>query len=871
MNIEQSGRLVIFLGYAAGVGKTHAMLEAALRRRAEGLDVVIGTINPRHNLEAGDLLADFESIPPCEVQSDGGVSLFELDIDALLHRHPALALVDNLAHTNPAGSRHPRRYQDVQELLNAGIHVYTTLNIQHLESFKDVVEQITGFAEPDTVPDGVIDQAAEIELVDLPPDELIQRFVSGKVAPASPAGPNAEKFYRLGNLTALREMALRRAAGRVDEQMRAYMQSQVIQKVWAARERILVCVSPNGLGERLVRSARRLADELNAEWLAVYLETPAVLGLAQHRRDQISNTLRLAEELGAGIQVIPSMQTAPAIAQTIMDYARKQNVTKIVVGKPIRPRWYDLLRGSLVDELLYCSGDIDIHVVNSSEPAYIPPEEIPLHPSSSLQQYALGFLLTVIATGLGYLLELKISPTNLVMIYLLMVMLAAVYLGRGPAILVSIFGVLAFDYFFLPPYFTLAISDTEYLITFMALFLVGVVISALTANAREQAQAAQRRENDTAMLYFLSRDLAAADGLEAVLKAVRTHLEADFGRDVVVYLPQGEKLVPHISADSVYPAPGEIELNLAIWAYRHGEPAGLGTNTLPSAEPRFMPLKTFKHTVGVLSIKPLDPTLPLSRDQRRMLEAFANQTAQAVERVQLAEQARQVKLLQAAEKLQNALLNSVSHDLRTPLVSITGALTTLETQGDLLQPQARKSLVETAREEADRLNRLVGNLLDMTRLEAGALKVKRELADVQDLIGAAIGTVEPRLAGRALAVHVPDSFPLIPLDFVLIVHVLTNLLDNALKYSPEDSPLEIEASLHAEEIFISVKDCGPGIPSEDLERVFDKFYRVQRLHQAAGTGLGLAICKGIVEAHNGRIWAGNSHLGGAVITIALPL
>ncbi len=865
------GKLKIFLGYAAGVGKTYSMLEAAHQRLAEGVDVVIGYVETHKRAETEALVDGLELIARKQVTYHN-VTLPEMDVDAILARRPKLVLVDELAHTNAPGSRHPKRYQDVDELLNAGIDVYTTLNIQHLESLNDVVAQITGVLVRETIPDKVIDDASELELIDLPPDELLTRLVDGKIYVPEQAARAIEKFFRKGNLTALREMTLRRAAERVDDQMRAYMRSLAINQVWAASERIAVCVSPSGLGERLVRSARRLADELNADWMAIYVETPAHLALPQAKREQITRTLRLAEELGARVKVIPSTGTAQSIAKTIIEYARKHNVTKIVAGKPIRPRWFDLLRGgSLVDELIYRSGDIDIYVITSSEAARIPADENLLQTHSTWKKYVLGVALTVLATGLGYLVELNISPTNLVMIYLLAVMIAAVYLGRGPSILVSVLGVFAFDFFFVPPYFTFAVSDTEYIITFAGLFLVGVVISALAVRAREQAEAAQRREADTAMLYALSRDLAAAEGLEAVLKAVRTHLEADFGRDVVIYLPAGDTLTPYIDSDSFQPPPGETELSLALWSYRHAEPAGLGTNTLPSAEPRFMPLKTSQHMVGVLSLKPLDPTHPLSPDQRRMLESFANQTAQAIERVHLAEQARQIKLLQAAEKLQNALLNSISHDLRTPLVSITGALTTLEEQGDVLETDTRQSLVETAREEADRLNRLVGNLLDMTRLEAGALKVKRETADVQDVIGAALGQMEDRLAGHSLQVDVPDTFPLVNLDFVLIVHVITNLLDNALKYSPKNSPLEVQARIVGREVQIGVLDRGLGIPQDDLERVFDKFYRVQRPDQVTGTGLGLAICKGIVEAHNGRIWAANREGGGTQITIALPV
>lgn len=863
------GKLKIFLGYAAGVGKTYAMLEAAHQRKAEGVDVVIGYVETHQRAETEELVAGLELIPRKQVEYHN-VSLPEMDVDAIQTRHPNLALVDELAHTNTPGSRHPKRYQDVLELLNAGINVYTTLNIQHLESLNNVVEQITGVLVKETIPDKVLDEASELELIDLPPDELLQRLSDGKVYIPEQAARALQKFFRKGNLTALREIALRRAAERVDDQMRAYMHSSAISGPWAAGERILVCVSPSELGEKLVRSARRLADELNADWFAIHVEPPNHTVLPQSKRDQATRNLQLAEELGAITKVMPSGNSVVSIAETIISYARKHNITKIVIGKPIHPRWFDLLRGSLVDELIYRSGDIDIYVITSSEPARIPPEENPLNLHSSLSRYLWSIALTALATLIGHFVGRGISPTNLVMLYLLTVVVVAVFLGRGPSMLAALLGVLAFDFFFVPPFYTFVVDDTEYILTFIGLFIVGIVVSALTVRAREQADAAQSREADTALLYSLSRELAAADSHETILKAMQTHLEASFGRDVVIYLPVGNSMRLVLDADSLQPAPGETELSLAQWSFRHAEAAGSGTNTLPSAEPRFLPLKTSRHTVGVLSFKPLDPTRPLTSDQRRMLDAFANQTAQAVERVNLSEQTRQIKLLQAAEKLQTALLNSISHDLRTPLVSITGALTTLESQDETISTESRHSLLETAREEAERLNRLVSNLLDMTRLESGALRVKREPADVQDVVGTSIGQMEARLVGRSLRTDVPDDLPIISVDFVLIVHVLNNLLDNALKYSPENSPLEIRAWRLQNEILISVTDQGWGIPPGDLERIFDKFYRVQRSEQVAGTGLGLAICKGIMEAHGGRIWAENRPGGGTILTISLP-
>jgi two-component system, OmpR family, sensor histidine kinase KdpD len=861
------GKLKIFLGYAAGVGKTYAMLEAAHQRREEGLDVVIGYIETHKRIETEELVAGLEIIPRKRSEYHG-VELTEMDVDAILARQPRLLLVDELAHLNAPGSRHPKRYQDVDELLTAGIDVYTTLNVQHLESLNDIVAQITGTLVRETIPDSVIDSATEIELVDLPPDELLNRLREGKVYIPEQAARAIEEFFRKGNLTALREMAMRRAAERVDDQMRAYMQTRAIPGPWHATERLLVCISPNTLGERLVRSTRRLADELNAEWFAVYVETPEHEHLSQASRDQVSHTMRLAEELGARTKTLPLSQTAPGVAGTLLQYAHKHNVTKIVAGKPLRPVWQEWLHGSIVEQLIRRSGNIDVYVISSTDAGKLPAEEAVWQPHRPYLRYVWSILLVAAATFLSALLGREISPTNLVMVYLLTVVISAVYLGRGPAILASILGVLSFDFFFVPPFFTFKVSDAEYLLTFAGLLIVGWVISYLTARAREQANAAERREADTAALYALSRDLAAADGMEAVLKAIQTHIEQAFGRAVVVYLADGGKLQPNALAADVQP--GETETAIAQWAFKNGESAGRGTNTLPGADFRFIPLKTARRTVGVLGVKPKESESLLSPDQRRLLEAFASQSAQAIERVQLAEQARQIKLLQAAEKLQNALLNSISHDLRTPLVSITGALSALMSD-DTLEATARHSLVVTAREEADRLNRFVGNLLDMTRLESGALQVKREPCDVQDLIGASLGQMEDRFMERQIQLDVSPDIPLVGMDFVLIVQVLINLLDNALKYSPDNSPLDIHADLHYGEIQVAVMDHGIGIPPEDLSRVFDKFYRVQRPEQVTGTGLGLAISKGIVEAHGGRIWASERDGGGTVISFTLPL
>jgi two-component system, OmpR family, sensor histidine kinase KdpD len=861
---QKRGRLKLFLGYAAGVGKTYAMLEAAHQRKEEGVDVVAGYVETHGRIETEALLSGMEIVPRQQIIYRG-VTIQEMDIDAILARKPHLVMVDELAHTNAPGSRHAKRFQDVEELLETGIDVYTTLNIQHIESLNDVVAQITGTKVRETIPDRIIDEVTDIELIDLPPEELLNRLKEGKVYIPEQAGRAIEKFFRKGNLTALRELSMRRAAERVDDQMLAYMETQAIPGPWPAGERLLVCISPGTLNERLIRTARRLADELNAEWHAIFVEIPQQTSLLEEQREKVARALQLAEELGAKTISLPGR----SVAETVTDYARVHNVTKIIVGKPLRSRWLDLLRGPIVDQLIRLSGTIDIYVVSSGDEASVKKAMEAYRPHSPLQRYLWGLAMAIAATAISALVAPYISPTNLVVIYLLAVLLSAVYLGRGPAIMVSILGVVAFDFFFVPPRLTLAVTDTEYLLTFLGLLVVGLVISHLTAQVREQAEAARRREAQTTSLYELSRDLSVAAGLENVTQTIITHVNQNFSREVAIFLPEGAILKSYATSPGLTIL--EKELAVATWAYKSGRLTGRGTDTLPEASMRYMPLKSPRGVVGVLGIKPFDPTKYLTTDQRRLLEAFANQIALAIEQTRLAEQARQTELLEITEKLQTALLNSISHDLRTPLVTITGALSSLADDAPALDDEARRSLIQTAREEADRLNRLVGNLLDMTRLEAGVIRINFEDCDVQDLIGAALAECEARLRDRPVHIDIPPELPLVPMDFVLVERVLVNVIDNALKYSPDGSPIEIQAFTSGAFVEICVADQGVGIPTEDLARVFDKFYRVQRPGNVSGTGLGLSISKGIIEAHGGFIGAENRNDGGTLITIALPL
>jgi two-component system sensor histidine kinase KdpD len=828
------------------------------------VDVVIGYVETHKRVETEELIEELEILPRKEVEYHG-VTLTELDMDAVIGRRPQLVLVDEFAHTNAPGSRHPKRFQDVEEILDAGIDVYTTLNIQHLESLNDIVAQVTGIIVHETIPDRVIDEASEIEVIDLPPDELLARLQEGKVYIPEQASRALQKFFRKGNLTALREMSLRRAAERVDGQMRSYMQTRAISGPWAAGERLLVCISPSPLAEKLIRTTRRLADELNAEWVAVYVEIASKPENNPANRERIGQTLQLAEELGAKSVTLAGR----SIQEVVLDYARKNNITKVVIGKPLKPRWQEILKGSVVDQLIYASGDIDVYVISARAEQNQPIIPSSWQPHRPIERYLLSVGLVAISTLLGFTVRGNLEPANLVMLYLASVVISAIFLGRGPSLLAAIAGVLAFDFFLVPPYHTFAVSDTEYLVTFAMLFTVSLIISSLTAQGREQAEAAIRRESQTSALYNLGRDLTSATDLKNVADTIISHISQAFGREVVIFLPENGHIRPFASSPNYQP--GENEFAVATWAFEHDQSAGRGTDTLPAASIRCIPLQTSNGLVGVLGIHPKEAGSFLTPEQRQTLAAFTNQAALALERASLAEQARQTELLQATEKLQTALLNSISHDLRTPLVSITGALTSLDEQDEMLDDENRRSLVVTARGEAERLNRLVGNLLSITRIESGAIKLHSEPGDIEDVIGTALEQLGSRVGQHDVKVNIPESFPLVPMDFTLMVQVVVNVLDNAVKYSPEKSLIEVSAHLADNEARIQIADRGVGIPTDDLPRVFDKFYRVQRPESVSGTGLGLSISKGIVETHHGNIYASSRAGGGTIVTVDLPL
>lgn len=858
------GRLKIFLGYAPGVGKTFTMLEAARVQRAQGLDVVVGVVETHGREETRRLLEGLETLPRRSVDYRG-TQLEEFDLDGALARRPALILVDELAHANPPGSRHAKRWQDVEELLAAGINVYTTVNVQHLESLNDVVARITGVTVRETVPDSVLDGADEVELVDVSPDVLLQRLREGKVYVPEQAQRARERFFRVGNLTALRELALRRTAERVDAQMRAHMQAEGIRETWPAGERLLVCVGPNPAAARLVRAARRMAAGLRADWVAVYVETPAHQGLSQADRDALAQNLRLAEQLGAQAVTL----SGQSVSEEILEYARQHNVTKILVGKPTHPRWRDRLKGSLLDALIRGSGSIDVYVITGE------PDEGRLRPpvrrtlGAAGRDYLAAALVVVLATAVTLAARRYLQTVDVAMVYLLAVVVVASRYPQGPSVLASLLSIAAFDFCFVQPFYTFAVSDVRYLLTFGMMLAIALVMSRLTTRIRQQAEAARGREQRTAALYAMSRELAALPDEAALARAVERHLGNAFNAHSMVLLPAKDGRLAALAGPAGAP-PDEKELSVAQWALDHGTMAGLGTATLPGARALYVPLVSSGRAVGVIGIRPADPRRFQDPTQRQLLETFADLAAIAFERAALARRNQESQVAIEAERLRTSLLSSLSHDLRTPLAAIAGAASTLIHDGDTLSPPARRDLASAVLEEADRLGRLVRNLLNMVRMEAGMLQVQREWIPLEEVVGIALIRLDDRLRGHPVRTALPPDLPLLSIDGLLMEQVFVNLLENAAKYTPDGTPIEITASAAAGAVTVEVADRGPGIPPGQEELIFDKFHRLPDAGPEGGSGLGLTICRGIVQAHGGRIWVFNRPGGGAAFRFTIP-
>ncbi|HEX8795257.1 MAG TPA: sensor histidine kinase KdpD [Polyangiaceae bacterium] len=866
------GKLTIFFGYAPGVGKTYTMLEAArIEAEDQKRDVVIGIAETHGRYDTGSLLIGLELLPRRKVEHRG-ITLEEFDLDAALARKPQLLLVDELAHTNAPGSRHLKRWQDVQELLDAGIDVFTTMNVQHLESLNDVVAQITGVVVRETVPDAVFDTAYEVRVVDLPVDELLERLHEGKVYVPHQAARAIENFFKEGNLIALRELALRRTAERVEAKMRGYKAAHGIEESWHAGERILVCISPSPHSARLIRAARRMATSLHAELVGVYVETPASLRMSAPDRERLAQHLRLVESLG-GDPV--TLRAEDAAAETV-HYARKRNVTKIVVGKPTHPRWRDAIRPSFLDEVVRQSREIDVYVITGEErDVSTPPRETSTPerrtPHLELAGAAAAIVAVAASTVISWYGFGHDELPDVVMIFLLGVLLVSMRFGYVPSLLSAVLSVIAFDFFFVPPYFSFAVTDLRHIVTFAVMLLVAVVISHLTNRIRSQADSARNSERRTASLYALSRELGVAHGRERLIEVAERHIRDVFGgARIAVLTPGAHGMLEPVFKEPGTIDPGDKDLGVAEWAWLHQRPAGKSTDTLPSARALFLPLKGARGRVGVLAIYPSDATQLDDPDARQLVDTFAGLVGSAIERTELAEEARKARLRVETEQLRNSLLSSVSHDLRTPLAVVTGSTSALLDEHGPKDEKVRRELLQTAHEESLRLNRLVGNLLDMTRLEAGALRVQKEPQPVEEVVGAALGRMEDRLQGREVHTSIPLDMPLVPFDPALIEQVLINLLENATKYTPSGTPIDVSARVHDGEVEIEVADRGPGVDSRDRERVFEKFYRA-REGEGGGVGLGLTICRGIVSAHGGRIWVDDRAGGGAVFRFTLPL
>ncbi len=869
---SRRGKLKIFFGMSAGVGKTYAMLEEARKRAAEGVDVLVGYAEPHIRPDTEAVLVALDILPYHNVEYRGAI-LKEFDLDAALARRPLIVCVDELAHTNAPGMRHPKRWQDVNELLDAGINVYTTLNVQHLESVNDLVERITGVKVRETLPDSIFDAADDVELVDIAPEELLERLREGRIYKPEQAARARTHFFTKGNLLALRELALRKTADRVDEQMLEHRRGERLPQVVPASETVLVCVGPSPLSSRLVRSARRLSAGLRAKLIAVSVEPEGVTGHSAADAERVAATLKLAEEFGATVVTLVGRN----VAAELLAYAMAHNVTKIVVGKPARPRWREIVFGSVVDELIRYSGDIDIYVIRSE--AETPErtrrvDDLKRRRPHDWFGYLLSIAVVALTTLVGWPLfhRFRIEKENILMLYLLGVLWVATRRSRRAAMLTSVLAVAAFDVTFVPPYYTFAVSDRQYVFTFGVMLLTAFVISALTHRVRLQGDAARHRERRTAALLGLSRDLSAARSIEQIATATPKHV-GDFLAAPVVLLIADTQPKPSLNRPASSEAISDKEMGVAQWAFEHAQPAGRDTSTLPAGEWTFIPLQGTKSSMGVLGINLAKLSNAFSGEVRELVESFAAQAAITVERLNLAEEARAAWEQVEAEFLRNTLLSGVSHELRTPLAGIIGAASALAESNGLTAAGGQREMLDTLVSEARRMERVIGNLLDMTRFETGGLHLKKEWLSIGELIGASLHHLDCRLVGRSVTTKVPASLPMVAMDAIAIEQVLVNLIDNAIEYTPAESPIEIGATASPKQLAIEVVDQGLGLPAGTEKRVFQKFFRANTANgtPSRGIGLGLAIARAIVEAHDGTISAFNRPEGGATFRITLPI
>jgi two-component system sensor histidine kinase KdpD len=869
---QQRGHFKLFFGACAGVGKTFAMLSAAKAQQALGVDVVIGVVETHGRRETIAMTSGFDILPPQKINYHNKPR-DEFDLDSALKRAPALLLMDELAHSNIPGTRHQKRWQDVEELLAAGINVYSTVNVQHLESLNDIVGQITGIRVWETIPDKVFDMADEITLVDLPPDELLRRLKDGKVYIPHQAERASQNFFRKGNLIALRELALRRTADQVDAQMRDYRADQSIQDVWQAKERLLVCIGPHESSKKLIRSAARLASSLRADLIAVYVETPGLQKLSDARREAIHKILKLAQDLGAETTTLSGEKLAPIL----LSYAQSRNVTKLVIGKSTRPTWKRVLRTSLADELASRTTDVDVYVVGhdfeieadtAGTSHHVDSlsgitSNTPTQPTDYLWAGIVCIAVTGITAGLVNIFDLA----NVIMVYILASVFVAIKFGRGPSIFASFLGVASFDFFFVPPRFSFSVSDTQYLFTFAIMLAVSLTISNLTANFRYQARIASYRERRTNALNAMTKALSSALMVNQIIEISNEHLVGVFQSKIAILLPDSHEVIRQPLTESTS-IPEHLDMGVAQWVYDNQQRAGLGTNTLPANPILYIPLQAPMRTRGVLAIAPTQNRQIFQPEQQQLLDTFASQIALALERIHYVEVAQDALISIEAERLRNSLLSAISHDLRTPLTAIVGLSSTLAGQA-VISEQTRGDLIQGIHEEAQHMNSLIINLLDMAKLQSGKVVLSRQWQPIDEVIGSALRIANSLTTKHQVKLNIADNLPLLSFDAVLIERVLCNLIENAVKYGRDQ--ILISAAVQNDEFVLSVSDNGPGLPDGMSEKIFEKFTRGEKESSTYGVGLGLAICKAIIEAHQGKIWATNLAPQGAKISFTLPL
>jgi len=868
------GKLRIFFGGSAGVGKTYSMLEAAHRVRETGADLVLGYIQPHGRTETDNLRAGLEQLPTLPVRYRGLVRQ-EFDLDAALKRRPAILLVDELAHSNliegEPSPRHAKRWQDIEELLEAGINVWTTVNVQHLESLNDLVAQITGVRQRETIPDRIFDEADEVELIDLPPDDLLARLQAGLIYLPEEARTAVDRFFRKSNLIALRELALRRMANRVDASAQATASLDSASRAWMARDRLLVAVGPDEQAEQLVRAGKRMADALDAAWSVVYVETPELLRLSQHERNRRIDILRLAESLGAETVTLDG----PTAAEALSEYAQLRNATRVLIGTTKQRGWRAWLRPSTTAALTRNARAFDVIVIAPAETSKRatadrsdgPAVAVPIH----WDRYAWALATTLICTLVGFAMQESFEAANIVMIYVLGATVAGVRFGRGPAVLTAIANVVAFDFCFVPPHFTFSVADAQYVVTFVVMLVVTLVIANLMASVRQQTRAAGARERRTHLLYAMSRELAATRGIAELARVAVRHVAEVFQCEAVVLLPDASG---KLSQPRDLPESGSLrsaDLSIAQWVLDHGRRAGLDSDTLPAAPALYLPLGNEQQKLGVLAVLPQNRRRVLLPEQRRLLETFAAQIGLAVERGKLAEAAESSRVAAETESLRNTLLASISHDLRTPLAVIAGASSTLAEHGEGLDAAARRKLARSIESKSRDMTDVVANVLDLMRFEAGHVVLRREWETLDDLLGTALRRMQERLGAHQVTAQLSADLPPVCVDASLIVQVFVNLLDNVVKYTPPGTPAAISAVVRDDVMAVTCDDAGPGLPPGDSHRLFDKFHRGNDESATVGAGLGLAICRAIVRAHGGDITAGARPGGGARFVFTLPL